>query len=100
MLRFVRGTFENTHGYRCPQRVALSSGPEHDVAFLTSGAPFATRIHILETQPVPERLQRSGRTRLLLAYAQLAGANDLRLTLDELVPILLAELDAPTYGAT
>lgn len=98
-LRLVRGTYENKHGYRVPQRYATSSGPSHDKSFLAMGFPSAQNIQVLEVVPVPEDLRRTGRFSLFLAYTALAGAWDMGFRADEIIGIIRREMRAPTYTA-
>lgn len=98
-MRLVRGTYENKYGYRVPQRYALSSGPDHDKAFLMMGAGgFARRPHLLEVVEVPDELVRTGQFGVRLAYTALAGAWDLGFTANEIIGIIRREMEHPTYG--
>jgi hypothetical protein len=53
-LRLVRGYYYNAHGYRCPMVARTSSGPSHDAAFLTMGAPYARNVVIVEVTEIPD----------------------------------------------
>jgi hypothetical protein len=97
-LRIVRGRFENTHGYLCPVRAVLSSGPDHDVGFLVGGAPYARNARVLDVTEVPIELSKYGLVGTKLAYCSLAGALDLGFTSAELLKIIEREHQESTYG--
>jgi hypothetical protein len=97
-LRLVRGYYENTHGYRCPLVARTSSGPSHDAAFLTMGAPYARNVVILEVTEIPDELLKYGQFNVKLAYCTLAGAVELGFNNQELLGIIEREMREPTYG--
>jgi hypothetical protein len=97
-LRLVRGYYYNAHGYRCPMVARTSSGPSHDAAFLTMGAPYARNVVIVEVTEIPDWMLKYGQFGIKLAYCSLTGAVELGFNNKELLGIIEREMREATYG--